>query len=432
MLKKTMIVLSGTLTRLVLSAGVGLLIAQLVGPYTRGMLSVVMSAAALMGLILGAGLQGSTTFMLASRRWRARDTIVVALPTCFLTALIGTLVMAPLAQRFDFIDSLAGIPVWVVGLGGGLLVLTSLLGSALTGLQLYTAGAVSAISAPVSNGMVFGVMLALGFGGGTSAIAAWLGSLAVSGFLSARALLRADHGSFRRPPEFRFAVHYGARTLLGSVLNYANLRLDVFLLAAMGTLVATGHYSVSVAVSETLWAVPMAIGTVVFPEVASRADRADGVWTTEVCRLTLLVTACTAVLVAVAGSLLFGLVMKHYAGSVLPLLVLLPGTVALAAAKVLGNDLYGRSLPEWHSYAALASLVITFGGDFLLIPMYGATGAALASSVAYVTYSAVIILGFRRHVGASLASLLIPRRSDIDVLVAALTRVVASLGPRIA
>jgi len=415
MLKKMTVVLSGTLGRMVISALTGLVIAQLIGPSTRGVLSVVMTASTLIGLLLGAGLQGSTTLMLASGRWKSSDAVLVAFGASTITTGFASLLLHPLAQRFEVFGSLSNIPVWIVGLGGGLLVLNSLLGAALTGLQLYSAGAKSAISSPVANGMAFGVMLLVGVSGGRAAIYAWLFGLGVSAAVSCFALVRFGGLHLRIPPESGFVVGYGARTLLGNILNYASLRLDVFILASMNTLTAAGQYSVSVAVSEMLWAVPMAIGTVVFPEIASRDREADdGAWTARVCRVTVAVSAVSAVAVGLGGWVLFGLVMRHYSGSLMPLLLLLPGTIALSVAKVLGNDMYGRSLPEWHIYAALASLALTVGLDLAFVPKYGAAAAAAVSSLSYVAYAVVILTGFRRTVVVGIRPLLVIDRRDIS------------------
>ena len=65
------------------------------------------------------------------------------------------------------------------------------------------------------------------------------------------------------------------------------------------------------------------------------------------------------------------------------LLVLLPGVVLLGGGKVLTNELAGRGYAHYNSINSGLALVATLVLDVLLIPRYGITGAALASSIAY-------------------------------------------------
>jgi len=63
--------------------------------------------------------------------------------------------------------------------------------------------------------------------------------------------------------------------------------------------------------------------------------------------------------------------------------VLLPGVVLLGGAKVLTNEIAGRGYPHYNSVNSGLALILTVILDLVLIPRYGALGAALASSLAY-------------------------------------------------
>jgi len=66
------------------------------------------------------------------------------------------------------------------------------------------------------------------------------------------------------------------------------------------------------------------------------------------------------------------------------MMVLLPGVVLLGSAKILTNDIAGRGYPHYNSITAGLSLVVTIILNFILIPMMGVVGAALASTLSYV------------------------------------------------
>ena len=57
----------------------------------------------------------------------------------------------------------------------------------------------------------------------------------------------------------------------------------------------------------------------------------------------------------------------------------------MGGAKVLANELAGRGYPHYNSAVSAMALVVTLLLDVLLIPRWGAMGAAAASSVAYAS-----------------------------------------------
>lgn len=57
--------------------------------------------------------------------------------------------------------------------------------------------------------------------------------------------------------------------------------------------------------------------------------------------------------------------------------------------------LYGDGRPGLNSLGINTGVVVTVVLDLLLIPRHGAVGAAVASSAAYLTTTAVLLLAFR-------------------------------------
>jgi O-antigen/teichoic acid export membrane protein len=111
--------------------------------------------------------------------------------------------------------------------------------------------------------------------------------------------------------------------------------------------------------------------------------------------------------------LLFG---PKFSGAFVPMIFLMPGVVALSIANVLASDLAGRGRPEYASYAAGLTLVLTIGLDVLLIPRFGASGAALASTAAYSAAAGFLLVIFARRFRVSISELVIARRRDLVTL----------------
>ena len=79
--------------------------------------------------------------------------------------------------------------------------------------------------------------------------------------------------------------------------------------------------------------------------------------------------------------LLFG---DAFRGAVRPLVLLLPGVVAYAPVTILVVYLtVRRARPRLSLYVSLIGLVVTAAMSIVLIPSYGASGAAIASAIGY-------------------------------------------------
>lgn len=138
-------------------------------------------------------------------------------------------------------------------------------------------------------------------------------------------------------------------------------------------------------ITERLWLLSQAVATVALPRLSNLSDceASRCALTPLLTRLTLMITGAGAIgmgaLAPVAVPLLFGEAFKDAAW---PLILLLPGVTALAAARVIACDLAARGKPEKMIPVSLASLAVNILANLTLIPLLGLTGAALATSLA--------------------------------------------------
>jgi O-antigen/teichoic acid export membrane protein len=106
--------------------------------------------------------------------------------------------------------------------------------------------------------------------------------------------------------------------------------------------------------------------------------------------------------------------------SVRPLWLLLPGTVALAGSKVLTSYIFSRGRPLVNTVITTLALVVTIAADVALIPAFGASGAAAASSMAYGAHLCAALVAYQRISGKRAIDALLPRPGDIDLYADAL------------
>ncbi len=124
----------------------------------------------------------------------------------------------------------------------------------------------------------------------------------------------------------------------------------------------------------------------------------------------------------VAGPLLIPLVFgADFADSVLPLLLLIPGTCAFALNNIYAAYLGGIGRPALNLRVALVSLAVGLTLDILLIPVVGIAGAAVATTVSYTTATLMSARYYSTHSGRS-AKEVIPSPADVVALLNRLRR----------
>ncbi len=271
-----------------------------------------------------------------------------------------------------------------------------------SGLALIGAGRVKQVSTltAVNSGLGLGLLclflfaLRLGLLGAViaSAITSVLGAAIAIAWLWPhlrwRRLMRAGHWSS--------VVCFGLKTHGGAVAQLANYSLDRFLINLYLGPTAVGIYSIAGLLAERLWVLPGAVQTALYPRTGGEA-RDDGELTAAACRKALWLMAGACLAVAAAGpwliSALFG---PDFSGAARPLLILLPGVLFLSAGKVMVPYIQNRGRPLMVTYVPLGSLVLTLSFNLLLIPRWGISGSAAASTLAYAAYGIALTAVFVR------------------------------------
>jgi Polysaccharide biosynthesis C-terminal domain len=112
-------------------------------------------------------------------------------------------------------------------------------------------------------------------------------------------------------------------------------------------------------------------------------------------------------------NLVFG---PEYAPTADVLRWLLPGIVAYSCVMVLSPDLSARGRPDLNGWAAAVSLAVNVACNLLLIPLYGITGAALATTIAYAITAVITIWFYTRLSRNSAWAVMRLGRTDWEII----------------
>jgi len=245
------------------------------------------------------------------------------------------------------------------------------------------------------------LVLIVGFSKGvTGAITAWVAgqSLAAAvGLVATRSMWwpPVALGSVRgMAPMLSFGLRIGIVNLL-SLVNY---RIELIILENYRGLNGVGIYSLATSLGELLWLVSSAIATaVVAPAIGSDEQRAIDVVAKGV-RHSILGTAFLGIVLGAVSPWVIPTVFGgRFSPAVASLLILLPGIVAFAPASVLAvffSMRIGRA--RYAFFLALGSIFATSIVAVLLIPSHGVRGAAIASTVGYVSSMTIAVIWFIR------------------------------------
>ena len=217
-------------------------------------------------------------------------------------------------------------------------------------------------------------------------------------------------------------LRFGTRVLPGTLAERLQLRSDAFLLNLLLGVRATGVYSVTSGLAETLWYVPNALGTVMFSRAVDPGEDAAGT-AVVLARATVAITLVLAIPAFLLGPWLVEVVYgAGFAGAGVALRWILPGVVAYSVVAVLSRYLTGRGRPGLTTAIMLVGLAVNIVANVLLIPAAGISGAAASSSISYGVTAVLILAAFRRLSGRGLVETLVLRPGDVTAGLRSLRR----------
>lgn len=230
-------------------------------------------------------------------------------------------------------------------------------------------------------------------------LVAWVAAKALVGVATAAAALRGAPSGPEHPwdglkRDARFVAEIGITNVV-SLLNY---RVTLFLVERHDGLAAAGVYSVAVQVAELLWLLSSALTISAYHRIGQPDSDAAARTALHAARLNVALAAGAAPLLWGAAALALPRVLgPDYAGALMPLAALLPGIAAYAAASSL-SAFFTNHLGKPHLSGLIAALSLALNtlGCLVLVPRWGAFGAAASTSAAYVGAIAVALWLFRR------------------------------------
>ncbi len=218
---------------------------------------------------------------------------------------------------------------------------------------------------------------------------------------------------------FKAAITYGLRFSIPLMAAILIFRVDLLIVNHFRGAAEAGVYAVASQVANLLTMLPGVIATLLFPRVAFAQDP-RGEFAIQVTRHVsfLMLIMCIG---AVAGSFLLPLVYgSRFADATIQLLILLPGVCLIGIESVLVQHFTGTGLPLAIPVFWLITLATSVGLNLALVPVFGARGAAITSTLSYSLIFLFIAIYFCLKTGRRPTEIFLLRSREFRDLLAQL------------
>jgi len=408
-------------TRLLMLAGTvgaSIVVARCLGPAGVGMLAVLSTTVALALQIGSAGLPSANTYFISQDRSRLGPVWANAL--AFGLAAGIALAAAVIVLRWTNPALLSDVPLLLLTMAAISIPFQLLI---LLGLNILLAvdrirqmNLLESLS-PVMlllNALVVLFLLRRGL---STLVAFNTAATIALAFILTWMIFRSPRREVRMPfkPNFlllRKMLSYGLKFYISIMAGAVILRADLLIVNHFRGAGEAGVYSVASQISFLLLMLPGVIATLLFPRVAAAND-AHGEFAVKVTRQASLVTLI-ACLAAACGSFTLPLIYgARFTDATIQLLILLPGVYLIGIESVLVQHFTGTGLPAAIPGFWLITVAASIGLNLILVPIMGARGAALTSTLSYALIFGLVAFYFCGKTKRRLREIFLPRRSDL-------------------
>ena len=365
-----------------------ILLARLLGPADRGLFALLSTLPDLIAAITSGGLNTAVGYQAAKQKPMGLLLTQVLIYGCLLSGILTLLCISLLTWLDTDISAVEQLGVWI-WLLIPVVPLTVLKSGLLT---LHNAdervNAFNMLRLLESSTPLFLFLVFIFFWRDRvfdAALISWIGGLAVVTIVGWCWLKRFHLLTLKcQPKEQGELLRFSARSHPDILFQQILLRADYLFIGALLPASALGHYAMASAAAELLLIIPEAVTTPLMKRLLQQDKKTEQLMPLAL-RITATVMLGACLVMALIGEwLIITLFGNDYAPAYPALLALLPGLFALCYASILRLDLLGKGRPGTLSLIVGLGAALNLVLNLILIPKFNITGAAIASSAAYI------------------------------------------------
>lgn len=239
-------------------------------------------------------------------------------------------------------------------------------------------------------------------------------------FIQAILLVGFSWRNIKRPwfqlPDFfevRLLLKYAVLSFGTNIVFFLVYRVDYWFISYFWQDKDLGNYIQVSKLVQIFMVFPTFLGTIIFPTSA----KGDVVQLNEklaaLSRVIFTSYLIILTILFVIGKVLFPFLYgESFSGMYLPFILLIPGILALSIHSLITAYYAGKNKVIVNFKGALLALLFILVIDYLLIPIFGNSGAAIASSVGYMVYAIFMFYIFHKDQHLSFLQFLLIKKGD--------------------
>lgn len=215
--------------------------------------------------------------------------------------------------------------------------------------------------------------------------------------------------------EFKF----GMTIYLATLFIFMNYKIDQFFIKFMLGEAQLGVYTVAVSLAELLFLIPGSVAGAILGRLYNMSNDSQE----ERKRLTsgtIKVTFYVTFILMIAGIICTALIPyiygESYSGAVLPTIVLFIGILFASIGKISSSYFQSSGEPKVHLYITFLVFMVNISMNWILIPIVGIVGAAIASSVSYTVYGISYVIIFIKREKFTFEGLFLLNKNEREII----------------
>ena len=193
-------------------------------------------------------------------------------------------------------------------------------------------------------------------------------------------------------------IQFAFLAFMTNLIQFLSYKMDIWFVNYFHGKQLTGIYALGVSLAQMLWLLPSAIQSVLYAFISTHTDRQLMIQRTIKTTRQIAVYAISAGITGYLLSIylvpiLFG---EEFRESVQCIGLLFIGVVPFCLSMAVSGYFAGTDRVRINLYSAILGFIVCMAADLLLIPSYGILGAAIASSISYISTVTFLLVKFHR------------------------------------
>ena len=217
-----------------------------------------------------------------------------------------------------------------------------------------------------------------------------------------------------------YCLKFGGKAQIGEVSQFLALRMDLILVGFWAGLQAAGSYSIAVRLAEAFWFVAYSVQIVYSAKVAQDFRESldnKGKRLGQAVRYMIMGSLLGGVGMIAVSFIVFKFFLMQHQPAFALLVALTPGQIALAVFLVLIGNLIGDGFPMLATKLRVVFFILALIFYCTLIPVLGALGAALATSITYTTSTIIAAVILAKMYQIKLSDFFLWKQEDRELII---------------